>query len=145
MAKLIVNKTGRSKCHQRLLGRLVRVSCVALVLLLWGCSENIVGSAKTSCMERNIHDSTFDKNDNDIIQMLGQPRETETYLMRERGGEYYVELQNTYPTEYDDNLNVPIKEYRWTDETCHTTVWLHQIDGVWRGLDGMSYEHGTEF
>jgi len=70
-----------------------------------------------------------------VSERFGPPAERETYRAGDRGGEFYVGLQNVYPSKIPGNRDFPIEEWTWTSGDCLLTVWFHRVDGVWTSLD----------
>ena len=76
---------------------------------------------------------------------FGPPSERESYRADEVGGEFYVAIEQTYPSSDPKNADVPIEEWTWHSGDCRLTVWFHKPKGAWEVLDDVFYDHRTQF
>lgn len=70
-----------------------------------------------------------------VSERFGPPAEREAYRAGDRGGEFYVGIENVYPSKVAANRDVPIEEWTWLSGVCILTVWFHRVDGVWVAFD----------
>jgi len=81
-----------------------------------------------------------------VIANLGQPDRQLEYTMAESpGGEFRVELYNTYPPGNPKSAQARIKELQWHRARYHVAVWMHQINGEWLVLDTCPWREGIAF
>jgi hypothetical protein len=75
----------------------------------------------------------------------GPPLTHEEFRAGELQGEFYVGVENVYPSTDPKNRDVPIEEWTWKSGTCTLTVWFHRQGGVWRALDDVYWHENIEF
>jgi len=80
-----------------------------------------------------------------VSERFGSPAERETYRAGDRGGEFYVGIENVYPSKIPANRDVPIEEWTWTSGECILTVWFHRVDGVWVAFDDIYRNEDVAF
>jgi hypothetical protein len=81
-----------------------------------------------------------------VIAILGQPDRQLDYTMAESpGGEFRVELYNTYPPGDPEAAQARIKELQWHRARYHVAVWMHQVNGEWVVLDTCRWKEGVVF
>jgi hypothetical protein len=81
-----------------------------------------------------------------VIAQLGPPdRQLEYRLADSPGGEFRVELYNTYPPDDPKAAQARIKELQWRRARYRVAVWLHEVDGGWVVLDTCRWQQGVEF
>lgn len=67
-----------------------------------------------------------------VFAELGQPYHQLEYTMgKSPGGEFRVELYNTYPPNDRETMDVRIKELQWHRSRYHIAVWTHLVNGEW--------------
>ncbi len=77
---------------------------------------------------------------------LRQPDRQLDYTMADcPGGEFRVELYNTYPPGDPKASQTRIKELQWHRPRYHIAVWLHQVNGEWVVLDTCRWKEGIVF
>ena len=75
---------------------------------------------------------------------FGPPAERESHRADDVGGEFYVAIEQTYPSS-DPKNDVPIEEWTWRSGDCRLTVWFHKPKGTWEVLDDVFYDYRTQF
>jgi hypothetical protein len=80
-----------------------------------------------------------------VTRVLGKPDLDESYQMRDAGGEFRIELRNTYRLDRPGNEDVEIRELWWKHSRFTVAVWFHQIDGQWVALDSCRWKQGIQF
>jgi hypothetical protein len=81
-----------------------------------------------------------------VLAELGEPDRQLEYTMGESpGGEFRVELYNTYPPNDPKARQARIRELQWHRARYSIAVWLHQINGEWVILDTCRWQKGVEF
>jgi hypothetical protein len=89
-----------------------------------------------------LHGQSFEK----VLAALGEPSRQIDYTMgTSPGGEFRVELFNTYPPGDPKTKNVQIKEMQWHRHRYHVAVWLHMVNGEWLVLDTCRWQKGVVF
>lgn len=86
------------------------------------------------------------KSTKEVLAELGEPsREFEYTMGKSPGGEFRVELFNTYPPNDPKTADVRIKEMQWHRMRYHVAVWMHQVNGEWVVLDTCRWKEGIVF
>jgi hypothetical protein len=81
-----------------------------------------------------------------VIASLGEPDQQFEYTMANSpGGEFRVELYNTYPPGDLKATQARIKEMQWHRARYHIAVWMHQVHGEWVVLDTCRWKVGIGF
>jgi hypothetical protein len=81
-----------------------------------------------------------------VVRELGQPDRQLEYAMKESpGGEFRIELYNTYPPDDPIAQETHILELQWHRTRYDIAVWLHQINGEWRVLDTCRWKASVNF
>jgi hypothetical protein len=82
----------------------------------------------------------------EVLAELGEPSSQFEYTMgKSPGGEFRVELFNTYPPNDPKTADVRIKEMQWHKMRYHVAVWMHQVNGEWIVLDTCRWQEGIAF
>lgn len=76
---------------------------------------------------------------------FGPPAKQESFRAPERQGEFYVGIENLYPSTDPKSFEVPIEEWTWTSGDCILTVWFHRPDGTWRAFDDVVWHKDDDF
>jgi hypothetical protein len=80
------------------------------------------------------------------MRYLGPPDSTLDYTMETSpGGEFRIELFNTYPRNDPKTAQVKIKELQWHYPRYSIAIWLHQVDGEWIVLDTCRWKKAIAF
>jgi hypothetical protein len=81
-----------------------------------------------------------------VMASLGEPDRQLDYKMADSpGGEFRVELYNTYPPGDPKAAQARIKELQWHRARYHIAVWLHQVNGDWVVLETCRWKEGIVF
>ena len=81
-----------------------------------------------------------------VLAELGQPsRQLEYTMGKSPGGEFRVELYNTYSPNDPKTMDVQIKELQWHRSRYHIAVWMHLVNGEWLVLDTCRWREGIVF
>jgi hypothetical protein len=81
-----------------------------------------------------------------VIARLGKPdRQLEYKMAKSPGGEFRVELYNTYPPGDANAAEARIKELQWHRTRYHIAVWLHKVDDRWVVLNTCRWMEGIVF
>jgi hypothetical protein len=81
-----------------------------------------------------------------VLADLGEPdRQLDYTMANSPGGEFRVELYNTYPPGDPKAAQARIKELQWHRARYHIAVWLHQVNGEWVVLDTCRWKEGIVF
>jgi hypothetical protein len=81
-----------------------------------------------------------------VIASLGKPDWHLEYTMADSpGGEFRVELYNTYPPGDAKAAQARIKELQWHRARYHVAVWMHRVNGEWFVLDTCRWKEGIVF
>ena len=81
-----------------------------------------------------------------VIADLREPDWQLDYTMADSpGGEFRVELYNTYPPGNAMAMQARIKELQWHRTRYYIAVWLHRVNGEWIALDSCRWKEGIEF
>ena len=80
-----------------------------------------------------------------VLERFGPPAKRETYRAGDRGGEFYVAIEVTYPPKVPANRDVPIEEWTWTSGECILTVWFHRVSGAWLVLHDIYRDKDVAF
>jgi hypothetical protein len=81
-----------------------------------------------------------------VLASLGEPdRQLDYTMAASPGGEFRVELYNTYPPGDPTAAKARIKELQWHRTRYHIAVWLHQVNGEWVGLNTCRWKEGVVF
>jgi len=81
----------------------------------------------------------------ELASRFGAPVTRESFRAEERQGEFYVGIEDVYPSTDPRNRDVPLQEWTWKAGDCTLTVWFHQQAGVWRALDDVYWHKNVEF
>jgi hypothetical protein len=82
----------------------------------------------------------------EVIANLGEPIRRLEYTMEDSpGGEFRIELYNTYPPNNRAAMKAKILELQWDRPGYHMCVWLHEVNGEWKALDTCRWPEGTAF
>lgn len=89
-----------------------------------------------------LHGQPLDK----VIAAFGEPSRQLNYTIgTSPGGEFRVELYNTYPPSDPNTKDVRIKEIQWHRLRYDVVVWLHFVNGEWLVLDTCRWQGGVVF
>ena len=81
-----------------------------------------------------------------VLTELGRPdREMEYTMATSPGGEFRVELYNTYPPNDPVARQARILELQWHYTRYHIAVWLHRVQDEWVVLDTCRWKEGIVF
>jgi hypothetical protein len=80
----------------------------------------------------------------EITARYGEPTRTYSFKMGDGIPEFRIELFNTYPPG-DEHKDVQILEHTYQLDGYKFTVWYHEQDKGWRGLEAVSYSDGVDF
>jgi hypothetical protein len=81
-----------------------------------------------------------------VTAELGEPtRQFEYTMATSPGGEFRVELFNTYPPNDPKTADVRINELQWDRTRFHIAVWMHRVNGEWIVLDTCRWKTGVAF
>lgn len=80
-----------------------------------------------------------------VRERFGAPARQEEYRAEERGGEFYLAIEHTYPQSDPANHEVPIQEWTWTSGDCILTVWFHRPGDAWVALYDIYRSKDVEF
>jgi hypothetical protein len=115
------------------------IAGVLAVSISWWCFD--WGHDSVEKIPR-LHGKSLDA----VIADLKKPGQQLEYTMRENpGGEFRVELCNTYAPSDPRAADARIKELQWHRPRYHIAVWFHQVDGEWVVLDTCRWKEGTVF
>jgi hypothetical protein len=81
----------------------------------------------------------------DLVAELGSPEHDRTFTIGDIGDKLRVVLFQHYPRTVQENLQVPIRELRWTSRCHKLVVWCHSVEGRWVVLDTMRYGKRVAF
>jgi hypothetical protein len=81
-----------------------------------------------------------------VIADLKEPDRRLDYTMADcPGGEFRIELYNTYPLSDPKAAQARIKELQWHRPRHRIAVWLHQVNCEWIVLDTCRWKEGIVF
>lgn len=80
-----------------------------------------------------------------VLAEFGEPTYSYEFPMKERAGEFSIELWNFYPPDDPTVADVRIQELTWKHWGYSVAVWFHQVDGEWVALDSCRWQKGVEF
>jgi hypothetical protein len=81
-----------------------------------------------------------------VITSFGEPDQQFEYTMADSpGGEFRVELHNTYPPDDAEAAQAKIRELQWHRVRYHVAVWMHQVHGEWVVLNTWRWKAGVDF
>lgn len=81
-----------------------------------------------------------------VVAELGEPDCQLDYTMANSpGGEFRVELYNTYPPGDPKGSQARIQELQWHRARYYIAVWLHQVNGEWVVLNALRWKQGVVF
>ena len=115
------------------------IHCLALLLVLLsltGCTDHLI-TQKLPAFHNQPQSA--------ILFTLGPPARQNDFTMATAGGEFRIELQNTYPLRDSKNADIPIREFTWKDGDYWITLWLHQVNGQWVVLDSCRHHKDIVF
>lgn len=76
---------------------------------------------------------------------FGAPSARRSFRAADVGGEFYLAIEHTYPSQNPENRDVPIEQWTWTSGECSLTVWFLRPTGEWRVLDDVYWHKDTAF
>ena len=81
-----------------------------------------------------------------VLAELGEPERRLEYTMANSpGGEFRVELYNTYPPDDPVAQQARILELQWHRNRYSIAVWMHKVNGEWAVLDSCRWQAGIAF
>jgi hypothetical protein len=83
---------------------------------------------------------------NTLLKRYGQPKHDLVKPRHKFVGEYYIGIENKYPSTNPEFKNIPIKEMFWNiNPDLNLTCWLHHKNGKWTVITYVFWGPGAQF
>jgi hypothetical protein len=124
-----------------------------MLISFTACSQNLQdGTQKVDlveCMEPTSQPKWLGKSFNEVITLLGEPSDEETFTMGDGViTEFRGNLDILLPRDIPENRAVKVKEAHWpakNEADCVLTLWFKLTEDQWTAIDSLLWHKDMEF